>query len=248
MATAMREWTDTGARVIVAMLMGAALVALVALANTALPPNGTLDALGGWPLLAALAALLCGVCALGMSVGLVVSNRWLRARRLAIAALAASAPAWGVCLSAAVSARDWARVLTGAPLLVETASALAAVGALVVVWLLLLAALAGLLAGLRRDASATVRALTPLWLTPLWGMGAGLVFGLLYLIVYTPPPSHSYGLSTSPWDGLRLALPLGCGAGLILGFTLALALRVALLARPFWDEQGTLMPRQATSS
>ena len=233
---------------IVALLVGAGLVALVALASTALPPNGTLDALGGWPLLAALAALLCGICALGMSVGLVVSNRWLRARRLTIAALRIGSLAWGGCLSAAVSTRAWAARLAGsADWLAGALPELAVVGALVVAWLLLIAALAGLLAGLRRDVSATVRALTPLWVAPLWGMGAGLIYGLLYLIIYTPPPYHSYGLPTSPWDGLRVALPLGCGAGLILGFTLALALRVALVARPYWDERGALMPRQATS-
>lgn len=240
MATTMREWTDAGARVIVALLVGAGLVALAVLADAALPPNGTLDALGGWPLLMSLAALLSGVAALGMSLGPRVALRWRRARRLTFAALAASALAWGVCLSSAVSARDWARILAGAPLLAAVVSALAAAGALVVAWLLLLAALAGLLAGLRAEASATICALTPLWLTPLWGAGAGLVYGLLYLIVYTPPPLHSYGLPTSPWDGLRTALPLGVGAGLILGFTLAVALRAALIARPTWDEQGAL--------
>jgi hypothetical protein len=244
MATAMREWTDAGARVIVALLVGAGLVALAVLADAALPPNNTLDALGGWPLLMSLAALLCGVAALGMSLGPRVSHRWRRdwrgAWRLTVAALAASALAWGVCLSAEVSARDWARVLAGAPLLANAATALAAAGGLVVAWLLLLAALAGLLAGLRHEAPATVRALTPLWLTPLWGAGAGVVYGLLSLIVYTPPPFHSYGLPTSPWDGLRVALPLGVGAGLILGFTLAVALRAALIARPTWDEYGAL--------
>jgi hypothetical protein len=240
MAMAMREWTDAGARVIVALLVGAGLVALAALADAALPSNGVLDALGGWPFLMSLAALLSGVAALGMSLGGQVSHRWRRARRLTIAALVASALAWGVCLSAMVSARDWARVLSGAPLLADAASDLAAAGALAIAWLLLLAALAGLLAGLRREAPTTVRALTPLWLTPLWGAGAGVVYGLLYLIVYTPPPSHSYGLPTSPWDGLRAALPLGVGAGLILGLTLAVALRVALVVRPFWEEQGAL--------
>jgi len=240
MATAMREWTDAGARVIVALLVGAGLVALAVLADAALPPNNTLDALGGWPLLMSLAALLCGVAALGMSLGSRLSQRWRDARRLTIAALAASALAWGVCLSAAVSARDWARVLVGAPLLADAAAELAVAGTLVVAWLLLLAALAGLLAGLRHEAPATVRALTPLWLTPLWGAGAGMVYGLLSLIVYTPPPYHSYGLPTSSWDGLRTALPLGVGAGLILGFTLAVALRAALIARPAWDEYGAL--------
>jgi hypothetical protein len=84
-----QEWTDAGARVLVAALAGAGLMALASLISDLLPPSGAPDALGGWPLLAALAALLCGVCALGMSVGMRV--RAHGAMQVTLAALLASA-------------------------------------------------------------------------------------------------------------------------------------------------------------
>ena len=230
----MRELTDMGARVLVGMLGGAALVGLAALASDALPPSGLPGALGGWPLLAALAALLCGVCTLGMSLGARVRPQpW---RRLVSVGLVATAIVWGVCLSAAAYRAGWARLLAEAPGRARVAGALATVGASVVVWLLLFVALAGLLMGLRRQVSVTTRALTPLWLTPLWGSLVGVIYGVLAAAVYVPLPPRSYGLPTSPWDGLRAGLTLGVGAGLILGLLLALTLRAALIVRPLWDE------------
>lgn len=240
----MREMIDAGARVIVAALAGAGLVALAALISDLLPPNGAPDALGGWPLLATLAALLCGVCALGMSAGMSVGlgARSHGATQAPLVALLLASPlAWGVCLSAAVSSANWAHALAGAPLLARAVAPLAAAGATVVAWLLLFAALAGAVAGMRRAASATRRALTPLWLTPLWGAGVGVVYGLLAASIYTPRPSgvHFYGLDAGRWDGLRAGLSLGVGAGLMLGLTLALALRMALVVRPVPTERSS---------
>ncbi|HET9110394.1 MAG TPA: hypothetical protein VFN78_06200 [Ktedonobacterales bacterium] len=231
----MRELTNMGARVIVAMLAGVALVGVAALASDLLPPGGLPDALGGWPMLAALVALLCGVCSLGMSLGLCL-RPW-PSRRLVSVGLVAAAIIWGVCLSVAGLGAGWERLLADVPGFTLVGAALAMAGAPVIVWLLLFVALTGLLTGLRRKVSATVRALTPLWLTPLWGGLVGVVYGALAAVVYTPRPPHSYyGLETSPWDGLRAGLTLGLGAGLILGLTLALAQRMALIVRPIWDE------------
>jgi len=240
----MQEWMGAGARVIVAALAGAGLVALAALTSGLLPPSGAPDARGGWPLLAALAALLCGVCALGMSIGMRV--RAHGAMRLTIAALLASALAWGACLSATVSSANWAHALAGALWLARAVAAMASIGALTIAWLLAIAALTGLAAALHRDdTSATRRALTPLWLTPLWGAGVGLVYGLLAAMLYTPRPSgvHFYGLDPGRWDGLRVGLSLGLGAGLILGMTLALALRLALVVQPSLAEHSSRMTR-----
>jgi hypothetical protein len=243
----MQEWQETGARVLVALLAGAGLMALAALTSGLLPPSGAPGALGGWPLLAALAALaalLCGVCALGMSVGMRV--RAHGAMRLTLVALLASALAWGVCLSVAVSSANWAHALAGAPLLARTVAPLARIGALVIAWLLLFATLAGAIAGIRRTASATLRALTPLWLTPLWGAGVGMVYGVLAAMLYTPRPSgvHFYGLDPGRWDGLQAGLTLGVGAGLTLGVTLALALRLALIVRPDLADHSPRMMRR----
>jgi hypothetical protein len=240
-----QEWMDTGARVLVALLAGAGLMALAALTSDLLPPSGAHGALGGWPLLAALAALLCGVCALGMSVGLRVRSHG--AMQVTLVALLASALAWGVCLSVAVSSANWAHALAGAPLLARTVAALASIGALVIAWLLAIAALTGLAAGLHRgDTSATLRALTPLWLTPLWGAGVGMVYGVLAAMLYTPRPSgvHFYGLDPGRWDELQAGLTLGVGAGLILGVTLALALRLTLIVRPALADHSSCMMRR----
>ncbi len=230
----MRDLTDAGARVLVALLAGAGLVALAMLISDLLPPSGLPDALGGWPLLAALAALLCGVGALGMSLGL--RMRAHGALRLLLAVLLlASALAWGACLAMAVTSAERTHGLASVAWLAGAITPLAASGASVVAWLLVVAALTGLAAGLRRgETSATRRTLTPLWLTPLWGAGVGLVYGLLAAMLYTPRPSgvHFYGLDPGRWDGLRAGLTLGVGAGLILGLTLALALRLALIVRP----------------
>jgi hypothetical protein len=241
----MRAMTDMGARVIVAMLGGAALVGLAALASDLLPRGGLLDAMGGRPMLAALAALLCGVCALGLSLGQYLRIR--HARPLVGVGLVVSAVAWGACLAAAVSGAGWTRVLAGAPSLASVRATLAIAGAAVIVWLLLFVALAGLLTGLRRDVSATARALTPLWLTPLWGALVGVVYGILASIVYVPLPLRAYGLPTSPWDGLRAGLTLGLGSGLVLGLMLALTLRAALIARPLWDE-GSMSARSGQAA
>lgn len=231
----MRELTNMGARVIVAALGGAALVGMAALASDLLPPGGLPDALGGWPMLAALVAFLCGVCSLGMSLGLRLrSQPW---RRLVSVGLVVTAIIWGVCLSAAAYRVGWARLLVGAPGLARGAAALAVARVSVIVWLLLFVTLAGLLTGLRRKVSATLRALTPLWLTPLWGGLVGVVYGALAAVLYTPRPPHRYySLETLPWDGLRVGLTIGLGTGLILGVALALTLRIALIARPVWNE------------
>jgi hypothetical protein len=239
----MRELTDMGVRVIVAMFAGAGLVALIALLSGLLPSGGLADALGGWPLLVALAALLCGVCALGMSVGLCLR----RGARLVGVTLVASAAAWGVCLSAGGSRADWTLALAGAPPLAHAVAPLAAIGASMVAWLLLFVGLAGALAGRRREASATQRTLTPLWLTPLWGAGVGVVYGLLFAAVYVSPcfpgPPHCFGLDISRWDALRIGLALGAGGGVILGLILALALRLALIVRPALAEWSPLTPQ-----
>lgn len=192
-------------------------------------------------MLAALAALLCGVCALGMSLGLhMPARRW---RKSVSVTLGVMAVAWGACLSVAASGAGWARLLAGVSGLTHVVAALASVGARLIVWLLLFVALAGLWTGLRRTISATTRALTPLWLTPLWGGCVGVVYGAFAAVVYTPSPIRASGMPTSPWDGLRAGLALGLGAGFVLGLTLALALRIALIVRPIWDEG----PRSATS-
>ena len=224
----MRDVTDTTARVIVAMLVGAAVVGLMSLVSRLLPPGGLADTLGGWPLLAAQAALLCGLCALAVSLAL----RWrLRhARTLVIVGLAGSALIWGAVIAAAsVRGRwtppaDWRWLADAIP-------TLAPIGAALLLWLLLFAALAGALAGLPIPMSAARRALTPLWLAPLWGAGVSVVYGLLVASVFYSPPCptlHCYGLDPSPWRGL----PLGIGAGLQLGWTLTLALWLALVAHP----------------
>jgi len=229
----MRDLSDMGMRVIVAILVGAGLVGLASVASRLLPPGGLPDAAGGWPLLAALAALLCGVCALAMS--LTLRWRWRHARKLFITGLMASALAWGAVLAAASAHAWWAQAL-GWPWLAETRPELVAVGAALPAWLVIFAALAGLLAGQRQQTSAIWSALTPLWLAPLWGASVGLVFGLLFALVFYSPPCppgyHCYGLDMGPWDGLRTGLPLGLGAGLIVGLALALALWLALTLRP----------------
>lgn len=229
----MRNLSDMGTRVIVAMFAGAGLVALASGVSRLLPPSGLPDALGGWPLLAALAALLCGVCALAMSLALRWPARY--ALRLTVVGLMASALAWGAILAAATRPAWWVRAL-GWQWLAEARPALMTAGGAVVVWLLLSAALAGLLTGQRHSTRATRRAFTPLWLTPLWGAGVGVVYGLLFAIVFQapscPPGSHCYGLDTTPWDGLSAGVPLGAGAGLVVGLTLALSLRLALALRP----------------
>ena len=129
-----------------------------------------------------------------------------------------------------------AQIQIGWPWLVEARPELVTIGAALPAWLLLFAALAGLLAGQRHTTSATQRALTPLWLTPLWGAGVGVVYGLLVAMVFYSPPCppgyHCYGLDRTPWDGLRAGLSLGAGAGLIVGLALSLALRLALALRP----------------
>ncbi len=223
---AMRGWTDAGIRVIIAMGTGAALVALVTLANVYLIPGGLLDALGGWRFLAESAALLCGVCALALDIGLRLPAR--AGRRFVYTTLALTAVTWGVCISQASSAKDWARAWQAIPWL-------ASAGMAALVWLALYSALAGLLAGLRAaNTSATQVALTPLWLTPLWGASIGAVYGLLYALIFTPDPPgfHRYGLDRSPWDGLRASMQIGLLYGVILGLTLTLALRLALALRP----------------
>lgn len=241
---AMRELSDMGARVIVAMLAGAGLVGLAMLASGLLPPGGLPDALGGWPLLAALAALLCGACALGMSGGLRWSSR--RAAQVARAGLLASAIAWGVCVSVATKPSRWSYLTRGWFSLTHAVISLVAAigGASPIPWLLLYAALVGLLAGLQSESSDIRRALTPLWLTPLWGAGVGVVYGLLYAAVYSIPPCppgfHCYGIYTTRWDGLGAGLALGVGGGLILGLALALTLRLALALRPIWQDSEPL--------
>lgn len=230
----MRGLSDMGIRTIVAILAGAGLVALASIASRLLPPSGLPDALGGWPMLAALAALLCGVCALAMSVAL----RWpiRNMPRLIVTALVVGAVTWGVCLAAATSPNGWTDTLASWPALAQARPALAAVGSAVIAWLLFFAGLAGMLAGRLHPANETRSALTPLWLTPLWGAGVGLGYGLLYAFVFYMPPCplgyHCYGLDTTPWDGLRAGLSIGVGAGLLLGLTLALSLRLALALRP----------------
>lgn len=222
----MRRWTDAGIRVIVAMATGAALVALVTLANVYAHPSGLLDALGGWRFLAESAALLCGVCALAVEAGLRLPAHG--GQRFIFAALTLSAAAWGVSVSQATLTKAWMLAGFAIPWLAN--AGMAAQG-----WLLLFAALAGLLAGLRSlHTSATRAALTPLWLTPLWGVAVGMVYGLLYALVFTPDPPgfHRYGLDRSPWDGLRAGMPIGLLYGIILGMTLTLALRLALALRP----------------
>ncbi len=229
----MREIVNIGERVIIALVTGAGLVALASGASLLLPPSGLLDTLGGWPMLAALVALLCGVCALSMSLAL----RWSTGSmlRLIITGLVGSAITWGACLAAATSRIGWARTLASWPELVQARPALAAVGGAVIAWLLFFAALTGLLAG-HRQTSATRRALTPLWLAPLWGAGVGLAYGLFNAFIFyippCPPRYHCYSLDTTPWDGMRAGLGLGVGAGLLLGLTLALSLRLALALCP----------------
>ncbi|HZC06448.1 MAG TPA: hypothetical protein VE338_12500 [Ktedonobacterales bacterium] len=242
----MRALTDTGLRVIAAMLAGAALVGLAALASDLLPRGGLLDALGGRTMLAGLAAFICGVCALGMSLGLRLRpHPWRRVIRVG---LVATAIVWGVCLSAAAPRVGWARLLAGLPGLTRVAEALAIAGASVIFWLPLFVTLAGLLAGLRRDVSSTARALTSLWLTPLWGGSVGAVYGILAYAFYIPPPLRNSGLPTSPWDGLRVGLTLGVGMGLILGLTLTFALRLSLIVRPVRDDRPIVIPRHAPAS
>lgn len=230
----MRNLSNLGMQVIVAMSTGAGLVALASGVSQLLPPSGLPDTLGGWPLLAASAALLCGICALAMSLAL----RWHAwyALRLTIAGLTICALAWGICLATASSSTEWTRTLAGWPWLAVARPTVAAVGSAVIAWLLLFAALAGVLAGRPHQMTATRRALTPLWLAPLWGAGVGTVYGLLYAFVFYSPPcppgAHCYGLDTAPWDGLRAGLTLGVGAGLIVGLSLALSLRLALRLDP----------------
>lgn len=235
----MRELSDMGARVIVAMLAGAGLIGLAMLASGLLPPGGLPDALGGWPMLAALAALLCGACALGMSGGLRWSSH--QAAQIARAGLLASAIAWGVCVSVTAEPSRWSHLTRGSSSLTHAVVSLVAAigGASPIPWLLLYAALAGLLAGLQSENSDIHRAFTPLWLTPLWGAGVGVVYGLLFAAVFyapsCPPGFHCYGLDTTRWDGLRAGLAFGVGGGLTLGLALALTLRLALALRPIWQ-------------
>lgn len=227
----MRSWTDAGTRLLIAMATGAALVALVTLANIYFIPGGLLDALGGWRIVAEGAALLCGVCALALDIGFRLPARG--GRRFVSTALALTAVTWGICMSQATSAKAWARAWKAIPWLANA-------GMAALVWLLLFAALAGLLAGLRSlNTSATRAALTPLWLTPLWGGATGIVFGLSWTLLYLSNPPvcsprmHCYGLDRSPWDGLRAGIEIGLLYGIILGMTLTLALRLALALRPF---------------
>ncbi len=224
----MRRWTDAGIRLLVAMATGAALVALVTLANIYLIPGGLIDALGGWRFLAEGAALLCGVCALGMEAGMRLPSHG--GRRFTFSALAISAIAWGLCISQAALTKAWAREGFAIPWL-------ASVGAAALVWLALYAALVGLLAGLRTaGASATQVALTPLWLTPVWSVTVGVVFGIFGALLFKPPPPgyHFYGLAPSPWHALSAGLQIGLSYGVTLGLTLALALRFALALRPIY--------------
>lgn len=228
----MRSWTDAGTRLLIAMATGAALVALVTLANVYLIPGGLLDAAGGWRFLAKGAALLCGVCALAVEVGIRLPARL--GQRGTITLIALSAIAWGMCLSQTTLTKEWVREGLALPWL-------ASAGAAALVWLTLYAALAGLLAGQRAtNGSATRAALTPLWLTPLWGGITGIVFGLTWTLLYLSSPPvcrpgmHCYGLDISPWLGLNTGLSMGVGGGFTLGLTLAIALRLALALRPVY--------------
>lgn len=226
-------------RVIVAALVGLGVAALAMLALTA-SGVGFANASMSWGVALALGALLGGSCVVGLSVAY---PRRKREAAPAACGLVASAIVWGVGMYA-VTDHPAGQVGGGpyAPLPAPIVGPLAVVGYLAPLWLVIFAALAGIVAGGRPGRRVMRRALTPLWPGPLWGLAVGGAYGLLAASRYVgwcprsyPPSFHCYGLEIGRWDALRAGLSLGGAGGLALGVALALALVIALFVAPLHD-------------